>query len=151
MSATITNYGNITSADITVMMSVAGVYPIPQQIQGFSVDDMFDATDVEPAEIQLGVDNSLAAGWVPYLSITRFMVRADSTSSLFFENWLAAQNATQSIYFATATVNIPGIKRLYDLSGGVMTRIQPLPPARKTLQPRPFEVTWASVIAASLP
>jgi hypothetical protein len=88
---------------------------------------------------------------VPYLSITRFMVRADSTSSLFFENWLAAQNATQSIYFATATVNIPGIKRLYDLSGGVMTRIQPLPPARKTLQPRPFEVTWASVIAASLP
>ena len=53
---------DITSSSAVFMLSVPLVFPVPQQLQGFSTDDAFDTDSVEPGETKMGVDGIFSAG-----------------------------------------------------------------------------------------
>jgi hypothetical protein len=133
----------ITSASSIYMLSIADVYPTPQKIEGFGVDEAFstDASDV--AEVQMGVDGFTASGWLPRLTTQTITLHAASPSFRVFEDWIAAMDLAREVLYATGVIEIPAIGRKYTLSQGTLTRFPPLPNVRRTLEQRQFTIVWA--------
>jgi hypothetical protein len=125
------------------------VFPVPQSLQGFAVDEAFDTEAADTAEIQLGVDGLLAAGWIPRLTTQTITLLAASPSFLIFEQWVAAQDIAQDIFHATGTIIIPAIRRKYFLPQGTINRFIAIPHARRVLQPRSFTIIWGNPITSA--
>lgn len=137
---------SITSTNVVFMLSINSLFQIPQQLQGFSVDDIFDTEAIDPAEIVMGADGKLSAGLIHVAIKQSFSLQADSQSNSLFEAWYAAQINAGDIYFSNATAYLPSISRAYVLRNGVLSSYPPLPDAKKILQPRKYSITWESVI-----
>lgn len=144
------NSNTLTAANSVITLAIASLFPIPQQIQGFSADDVTDADGVEPAEVSMGVDGWMSAGWVPTPKPQMFTLQADSSSNDFFDTWAMAQEAIREVYFASGTIRLPSTGKSYVMFRGVLTQWRPMPPVRRILQPRQFRITWASVTPAPI-
>jgi hypothetical protein len=138
----------ITSANAVLMLAVVPVYAVPQQIQGFSTDDAFDVEAAEFAQVMMGVDGKMSAGFVPNVTRMTINLQADSTSMSFFENWDQAQKVSQDLYPASGTITLPSLSKSYTMSNGILTSIVQAPRAGKVLQPRAFTITWQSITPA---
>lgn len=141
---------SITAANSVYMLSVRGLFAIPQQLQGFAADAAFATDASESAEVIKGVDGKMSAGFVPFLTKQTVSLQADSPSAFIFEDWLAAQKAVLGIYYCDAQISIPGIGRKYTMTKGVLSAIPNLPTARKVLQARDFVITWDDIAGAPL-
>jgi hypothetical protein len=139
---------NITASNSVYMLAVPPLYTAPQQLQGFAADAAFDTGESEPAEIYIGVDGIVSAGFVPYLTDQTIHLQADSPSCTIFETWLESQKISQTIYFASATLNLISVGRKYSMSQGILRRMPATPGARKVLQPRDFVITWGDISPA---
>lgn len=142
--------GTITSANIILMLSVASVFPAPIQISGFSQDDMFDAEGQDVAEIMMGVDGRLSAGRIFKEVKQNITLMADSTSTIFFEDWNAAEAAIGDKLSTSGLIVYPSLGRAYTLNNGFLMTTSPLPDAKKVIQPRKFTLVWESVTPAVL-
>lgn len=138
----------ITAANSILLLSIEGLYDIPQQLQGFAADDVFDTETIAPAETMMGVDGHLSGGFVFNSIRQNIALQADSDSNLIFETWIAAMNKAREVYVAGAQVQLPAVKRKYVLTRGFLTSIPPTPAARKVLQPRRYQITWERITAA---
>jgi hypothetical protein len=142
--------GTITSADVVYMLVVAGLFPVPQQLQGFAADDVFSTEPVAPVEVLMGVDGILSGGYTPVAKRQSITLQADSGSNTIFESWAIAQDTIKDAYIATAFVTIPAIGRLYTCTRGFLTGYPPHPDARRVLQPRRFQITWGAILPAPI-
>lgn len=140
--------GTITAANAVLTLSVANLFPIPQQIQGFAADDVFDTEDLETAEVSMGVDGKLSAGWVFNPVKQGFTLQADSLSNDFFEAIYAAERAARDKFTLNGSVLLPAVNRLYTMTNGFVQGYKPMSDAKKVLQPRKFMITWESVLPA---
>lgn len=140
----------ITSANSVVLFSIPGLFPVPVQIQGFQADAAFATDSVEPAEVVMGVDGKMSAGYTPYMTKQTYSIQADSSSAVLFDAWQAAQKSSGDIYFANATIVIPGVGRSYTMTKGALTGYKAIPDAKKVLQGREFTVTWEGVDPTSI-
>lgn len=138
----------ITSANSILLLSIAGLYDIPQQLQGFAADDVFDTETLEPVETMMGVDGHLSGGWVPMPVKWNISLQADSASILVFENWYSAQQTAREVYIASAQVQLPSVRRKYAMVRGFLSSYPPTPAGKKVLQPRRFQITWESISPA---
>lgn len=135
----------LTAANSILMLSITGLFPVPQRIQGYATDDAFATEGVTPAEVMKGVDGKMSYGYVPYMTPMTINLQADSLSNDIFDAWLAAQKAAGEVFPANGLITLPGLQRSYTLTNGVLTQIQTFASVRKTLQMRPFTITWDSV------
>jgi hypothetical protein len=137
---------DITSANAVFIISVPLLLPTPQQLQGFSVDDMFDADDVDIIETMMGVDGVFAGGFRYVERPMTISLLASSDSNTFFDAWNAMQ--TTGVFAAPAVGNItlPALGQTYALVQGYLTRYKPLADAKRVLQPRRFRITWGRII-----
>jgi hypothetical protein len=134
---------SITSANAIYLLSIPGVFPVAQQLTGFGVDEAFDTEAAEISEIKLGVDGVFAAGWTPRITKqTITLLAASQASFTIFETWIAAQDTTMSVVYATGTIILPAIQRKYTLYPGALTRFPALPNVKKVLADRQFEISW---------
>jgi hypothetical protein len=124
----------ITSANSSFMLVVPDVFPVPQQIQGYAVDDAFDTENVEIAQTQMGVDGLMSGGFTPYITPLTVHLMADSPSILVFEAWGGAMKAAREVFYGSAIIAMPSIGKNYTLVNGVMVNFKPLPDAKKVLQ-----------------
>lgn len=138
----------LTAANSAVTIQVAGLYPVPQVLQGFATDDMFMADDVTTGELQMGVDGHLSAGYVPYATPLNITLQADSPSMAVFDNILSAQAAQREMFIINATILIQGTGQKYALTRGFMITASPMPGAKKILQPRKFTIHFESCTPA---
>lgn len=138
----------ITSANSILLLSIAGLYDIPQQLQGFAADDVFDTETLEPVETMMGVDGVLSGGWVPMPIKQNISLQADSESILVFENWYAAQQTARETLIASGSVQLPSVGRKYALTRGFLSSLLVTPSAKKVLQPRRFQITWGQITVA---
>ncbi|MBX9593927.1 MAG: hypothetical protein K2X46_06165 [Roseomonas sp.] len=136
---------SITAANSVFLISVRGLFPIPQRLQGYSSDAAFASDAVETAEVVMGVDGRMSAGYVPTVSRQTVTLMPDQGGDLIFDAWLSAQKAAGEIYFADGILTIPSISTTYILTRGVLTSIQPMVSAQKVLVARPFTLTWEGV------
>lgn len=141
---------NITSADSILILSVAGLLPVPQQIQGFSTDDIFSTANAVPVETMMGIDGNLAGGYVPTEKKTTFSLMASSASNDFFDAWQAGQDANYTAYSAGGLITIPSLGKVFLLTNGFLTGYVAISDAKKVLQPRRFEVTWQSIVGSPI-
>lgn len=132
----------ITSANTILMLLISDVFPTPQQIQDFGVDEAIDVEMAEMAVTMVGVDGQGVAGWVPREVTMTITLLPSSRSFLVFENWIAAMDNVREVLYASATMVVPSIQRKYTMTRGVLTRYPQLPNIRRTLQNRQFEIKW---------
>ena len=139
---------SLTGANAVIQLAITGLFPVPQRLQGFTVDDVFDAEAIVPTEIMTGVDGNLSAGYVYVPRKQGITLQGDSASNLLFEAWFAAQEAVQEAYFANGIVHLTAVGRHYVMTRGVLTSFPPMPTVKKLIQPRKYEITWGKVVAA---
>lgn len=132
----------LTTANSAFSLQIAGLYPVPQNIQGYATDDAFMADDVTPTETQMGVDGKLSAGYTPYPTKLNVTLQADSASNAIFDNWLAAQVAAKEVYASNATITIQGTGEKYAFTRGFLTSSTPMAGSKKILQPRKYSITF---------
>lgn len=132
----------ITAMNAVFMLSVAGLFPTPQKLSGFGVDDAFTAEVADTAEVQVGVDGFGVAGYVPRLVPMTIRFLASARSIDLFENWIGAQDAAGEILYGSAVISQPSIGRKYTCYMGVLSRINTMADVRKVLGNREFHLNW---------
>lgn len=139
---------SLTGANAIITLAVAGIFPAPQQLQGFAADDVFDTDAIESAETVMGVDGKLSAGFVYVPVRQNYSLQADSASIFFFDTWWAQQQATRDIFFASGVTLLTAVGKKWAMSRGVLTSYTPIPATKKLLQPQRFSITWESLLPA---
>lgn len=139
---------SITSANATYFISVASIFPTPTKLQGFAADDIFDTDPLESAELQMGVDGVLSAGFVFVPVRQRIALKADSPSNTIFDTWYAQQQAVRELFTATGIISLPSIGLKFTLTTGFLTTYPSINDARRVLEPRRFGITWQTVSPA---
>jgi Tail fiber protein gp32 len=135
----------ISSANAILMLTVDGVFPTPIQLQGFAVDDIYDAADIKPSENLRGVDGKMSSGFVFNNIDQNITLQADSASNDIFEQWFQQMNVIADILYANATIELPAIGKSYTMTKGALSNYSPIPAGKKVLSPRKFAITWESV------
>jgi len=134
--------GAVTAADVGLFLSIPLLFPVPQQIQGFGNDDAFDIPQIKSAEVMIGVDGVLSAGFVFVPFVQSITLQADSASNAFFDTWWTQMQATKTTYQAAGLIKMPSISTKYGLVTGFLTGYKPIPPVKRLLQARTHEITW---------
>lgn len=142
--------GSITSVNAVVMLAITGLYNSPQQLQGFSADDIFDTENVAITQAIMGVDGKQSAGLVLNPTIQNIVLQADSASNLIFDTWVNSMKIAQDVYWAQATVLLTSIGTKYTMTNGTLTMYPPTSRVAKVLQPRRFTISWESVVPAAV-
>lgn len=137
--------GSITSSNSSFVLTAPQVFPAPQTLQGYAVDDAFMADAVDLAEVVMGVDGKLSAGYTPNPTKITIAVMPDSPSVRIFDALIAATKAARDVIFLNGSIALPSIGKSYTLTKGVLTNVQVMPDAKKTLQPQKYILTFESV------
>lgn len=136
--------GDITAANANLTLTVATLFPLPQKLEGFAADDVYDMDEIETVVTRMGVDGILSGGfkWVPQpQTIT---LQSDSPSCPIFDQWFAAQKAAQTVYQASMTLVLPAIGLKFVQTAGFLTRYK-LPGAKTVIETRRFQIMWQDV------
>lgn len=139
---------SITSSNSIVMISIPGLFDVPQLLQGYSADDVFSTESINSAELSMGVDGVMSAGFVFVPIKQTFTLQADSLSNLLFDILYQSQQSIQEIYRIDGIIILPALFRKWSCRRGVLSNYPPLPDAGKTLKPRAFDITWESISGA---
>ena len=139
---------SITDANAQILISIPSLFPVPQNLQGFAVEDIFDVDPIEPVETLMGVDGILSAGFVFVPINQTFALQADSPSIVIFDTWWTQMQVIKDVFFANATILLPGLSKKWAMNQGVLTNYKPMPDAKKVLQPQRFRITWQSALPA---
>ncbi|MDE2471774.1 MAG: hypothetical protein KGL35_24390 [Bradyrhizobium sp.] len=136
----------LTATDAIIMLSVPPLFTTPQQLQGFSTNNVYDVGVRQGIETMMGVDGILSGGVVKNPVEQTFTLQADSLSNDFFEAWDNAQQQGNTVYTASGTTTLPGLGKSYVMTKGFLVSLPPLPNAAKILDPRKFMIRWQSVV-----
>jgi len=131
------------------MLSIPGLFPVPQQLQGFAADDIFDSDAIESAETLMGVDGIMSAGFVFVPVNMHISIQADSPSNFIFDTWWATQQQNQEVFFAQGIVILNAIGTKWQLNKGSLVSYKPTPDVKKLLQPRRHTIRWQSSVPAA--
>ncbi len=140
----------ITSANSSFALSITGLFTVPQFLQGYAADDAFTADSVDMAEVVMGVDGKLSAGYVFNPTSMTITLMPTSPSLQMFEAWVAAQKGNREVYRGDAIIRMPSIGRSYMLKNGYLKSAKAFPDNKKVLQAMPFHIVWETVIGAPI-
>lgn len=138
----------LTTANSTLSLVVASIFPVALPIQGYSADDAFMTEEVESAETYMGVDGILSGGFTPYPVPLEITLQADSASNAIFDAWIAAEATAREKYLASATISIEGTGARYQFTRGFLKKQSVMPEAKKVLQPRKFTIEFNTISLA---
>lgn len=138
----------LTSANSVLAIQVAGLFPVPQIMQGYATDDMFSMGDVDTSEVLMGVDGHLSAGYVPVAREFTFTLQADSDSNDIMDALIAAEDAGKEKYVVNGTISLPGLGNKFVMTRGFLGSVTPMAAAGKTLKPRKFTIKFQSISKA---
>lgn len=139
---------SITGANAVIMLSITGLFPVPQQLQGFAADDVFDTNTLASAEVLMGVDRKLSGGFVAVPVEQNYSLQADSQSIFIFDQWWAAQQQEGEVFPANGVVLLTAVQKKWIMTRGFLTSYKPIPDTKKLLQPQKFAITWESLLPA---
>lgn len=135
----------ITSANSVFTISVLGLFPVPQQLKGYSAEKAWSTDNVDLAETQIGVDGRMTAGYTPNVVKQTISLQADSPSKQIFTSIARATKAARDIYYISGTIDLPSTGESFVCTRGVLQAVKPLPDAAKVLQPMEFMIVWESI------
>lgn len=136
----------ITSANSMFTLSIASIFPVPQTLSGYGVDNAFAADALTPSETMRGVDGHLAVGFIFTDVVTRITLMADSPSLQVFDDWYNISKTMQEAFPANGVISMKSpLGKKYTLTRGVMIEYSPFPDAKTVLQNVSYAIRWESV------
>ena len=141
---------SITSANSVFTLVVSGLFPAPVQLQGFSADRAFADESIALAEINMGVDGRMTAGYTPVPTQMTITLQPDSPSRDIFTAIVAATKTLRDVYYLSGTITLPSTGEVFTLTRGILNNAKQIPSAQKVLQPVDYQITWESIDRALL-
>ena len=135
----------ITSANSVFTLVVAGLFPAPVQLKGYASDKAFTTEAVDLAEVQMGVDGRMTAGFVPNPVKQTITLQADSPSKDIFTAVIQAMKTAREVFYTSGSISLPSTGESFALTRGILTNAKQIPDAQKVLQPVDYIITWESV------
>lgn len=135
----------ITSANSVFTLVIAGLFPAPVQLQGYASDKAFTTEAIDLAEVQMGVDGRMTAGFVPNPVKQTITLQADSPSKDIFAALIQATKTAREIFYISGSISLPSTGESFTLTRGILTNAKQIPDAQKVLQPVDYVLTWESV------
>lgn len=135
----------ITSANSVFALVVAGLFPAPVQLRGYASDKAFTTEAVDLAEVQMGVDGRMTAGFVPNPVKQTITLQADSPSKDIFTAIIQAMKTAREVFYISGSISLPSTGESFALTRGILTNAKQIPDAQKVLQPVDYVITWESV------
>ena len=135
----------ITSANSVFTLVVAGLFPAPVQLHGYASDKAFVTDALDLAEVQMGVDGRMTAGFTPAPTKQTITLQADSPSKDFFAVLIAAMKTAREVFYISGDIVLPSTGESFTLTRGILTNAKQIPDAQKVLQPVDYVITWESV------
>ena len=120
------------------------------EVVGYASDDAFATDTVDTVEARKGVDGRASFGYLPHLTKQTVTLQADSPSISVFETLIGAQDTLRQPILLDGQLGLPSVGRTYALINGALTRITPIAPAKKVLEPVTYEITWDQVTPSPL-
>lgn len=139
---------SLTAANAVIMLSQAILFPVPQQLQGFAADDVTDIEAARILESSMGVDGFLSFGFVWTERRQSITLQGDSASNSFFDTISRQQEAAQDVYPLNGIIVLPAIGLKFILTNGGLENYKPIPPVKKILGPRSYNIVWNRVVPA---
>jgi hypothetical protein len=140
----------ITSSNSVFTLVVAGLFPSTVQLRGYSSDRAFMTEAIDLAEVQMGVDGRMTAGFTPNPTKQTVTLQADSPSKDIFTALIQAMKTAREVYYISGSIALPSTGESFTLTRGILTNAKQIPDAQKVLQPLDFVITWESVNRALL-
>lgn len=138
----------LTVANAVITLTIPGVYDTPQQLQGFSADNIYDVDQIDSVETLFGVDGKLSGGFVFNPVNQTFTLQADSASCDLFDTWRNAQAAAIEAFACNGQTTLKGLGKTFTMTNGYLVAASPLPRAARIAQPRQFTIRWQRVQGA---
>lgn len=135
----------ITSANSVLTIVIPGLFPAPVQIRGFASDKAFMTEAIDLAEVEMGVDGRMTAGYTPVPTKQTITLQADSPSKDIFTGLIQATKTAREVFYMSASIALPSTGEVFTFTRGILTNVKQLPDAAKVLQPMDFVITWESV------
>jgi len=136
----------ITSANAVLTLLVPPIYSTPFQIQGFASDKAFAMESIQTAEVNMGVDARLTAGFTPMPRKQTISLQADSPSKAFFMQVYRAMQIAKEVFYFSGNLLLTSTNESFTMTRGILTDMPISPDGQKVLQPMDFIITWESVI-----
>lgn len=137
----------ITSANSVFALAITDLYPAPQILQGYGADDAFMVDAVDMAEIVMGIDGTMSAGFVFNPIPQTITLMPDSPSVDIFNTLISATQTSREVFRLNATIRIPSTRMRYTLQQGVLQNGKIMPDVKKTLQAMAYKIMWQRVYA----
>ena len=135
----------ITSANSAFTLVVAGLFPAPVQLKGYASDKAFTTEAVDLAEVQMGVDGRMTAGFVPNPVKQTITLQADSPSKDIFTALIQAMKTAREVFYISGSISLPSTGESFTLTRGILTNAKQIPDAQKVLQPVEYIITWEQI------
>lgn len=135
----------LTSANSVFTIICPQVFSIPQLIQGYATEDMFNVPQFEVARAVMGCDGKMSGGFVPAVKELDVVLQADSVSRKVFQRLLGAMESAREAIFLDAVIVLPGTAEIWNFSRGLITKAPKIPPAKKMLEPTTWQITWEDI------
>ena len=135
----------ITSANSVFTLVVAGLFPAPVQLKGYASDKAFTTEAVDLAEVQMGVDGRMTAGFVPNPVKQTITLQADSPSKDIFTALIQAMKTAREVFYISGSIALPSTGESFTLTRGILTNAKQIPDAQKVLQPVDYVITWERI------
>lgn len=126
---------NITAANSVIVLSCEELYPAGIQLQNYSADQSITQADEEFAVTRMGVDGSMAAGYVPAIKSVTIAIEPFSPSCEALDTIYRASQSNRRPYKCTLSVTIPGLGKSLTYNNGVLKSWKLSPDNRQTLDP----------------
>ena len=135
----------ITSANSVFTIVIPGLFPAPVQLLGYASDKAFTTEALDLAEVQMGVDGRMTAGFVPNPVKQTITLQADSPSKDIFTAVIQAMKTAREVFYISGSISLPSTGESFTLTRGILTNAKQIPDAQKVLQPVDYVITWESV------
>lgn len=131
-------FNNITSANASIWVVILEKYPAGFALDHFATDTALSMDSVVQAEVRMGVDGKMSAGFTPTTKVVTINLEPGSQAATFFDLTFQAQQTFKTLYNINMVCTIPDINRVYVWDNGVMREGTPLPSLSTVLEP----TTW---------
>lgn len=139
---------SLTAANAVITLTIPPLFNVPQQLQGFGVDDVYDTPQIKSVEVMMGVDGILSSGFVFVPIPQGISLKADSPSIAVFDIWWTQMQSAKDTFVASGLIRLPGLGKKYIMNNGSLTGYKPTPDAKRLLQDQKYEITWGSILPA---
>lgn len=127
---------DITSANSKLRIVVPQLFPAGFDVDDYAADAMFETATLQNKEDMMSADGKYHAGYVYNPVEFTINVMPTSRAGALLDQIYAAERASTSAFSVNATLAIPALDAKWNFVNGVLYSWNPVPPGRRTLQPR---------------